>query len=176
MVGIKKIGKGLGFVGVFFMIGSCSMAAMRYATDDVIIKSGVLSGTTDWGAVISKTVNADTITGGSELYSQNAVDVVESAVTGERTDWNEIGDKAKRGNPIAQYAFAQYLFNLASTEFNGIRTKIRAEAYMYALISAIKGNYTLTKEDYFTETDIPDAATIDSKNLISLAKTLGDKF
>lgn len=99
----------------------------------------------NWDDIISKT-KSKTVSSEERVCSEEAVKIF----SWERCqiDWNKVTESANNGSPIAQYALAGHLFKLSGELFNGERIKMRSQAYMYAVISAIIGEFEIAKSEY----------------------------
>lgn len=89
-------------------------------------------------------------------------------------DWKKVEISANEGNSTAQYAFAGHLFELSGGLFNGERIKMRTNAYMYAIISAIIGEFETARSEYIgTDCGLSKASKI--PNFLEVAKQMAMK-
>ena len=123
----------------------------------------------DFANVISSTVSVDKAAEGTPLYSIDA----DNAYGGSDLpiDWNKVYQFALRGNPVAQYIHGNRCLSLATKLYNGECIQKKFEAYMFLLISAIKGKFQDSKDDF---TYIADISGLETKfeliDVIKLAK------
>lgn len=155
-------------VGGSMSVESTTLAGLPTdITDDPYI-SNILQ-KIDFAKVISSTVSADEAAKGTPLYSFDA----DMAYGGSEfpIDWDKVYQFALKGNPIAQYIHGNRSIRLATKLYNGECIQKKFEAYMFLLISAIKGKFQDSKDDF---TYIADISGLETKfeliELIKLAK------
>lgn len=123
----------------------------------------------DFAKVISSTVSVDEVAKGTPLYSFDA----DMAYGGSDLpiDWDKVYQFALKGNPVAQYIHGNRSIRLATRLYNGECIQKKFEAYMFLLISAIKGKFQDSKDDF---TYIADISGLETKfeliEVIKLAK------
>ena len=123
----------------------------------------------DFAKVISSTVSVEETTKGTPLYSVDT----DNAYGGSDLpiDWDKVYQFALKGNPAAQYIHGDRCLSLATRLYNGECIQKKFEAYMFLLISAIKGKFQDSKDCFAY---IQDISTLETKfeliEVIKLAK------
>ncbi|MDR1982638.1 MAG: hypothetical protein LBQ08_02455 [Holosporaceae bacterium] len=111
----------------------------------VVSTFGVDAMEPDWSGIADRTMPKTFVLGETEFCEEAS-----KIFSWEKCsiDWAKVEQSANEGNPTAQYAFAGHLFELSGALFNGQRIKMRTNAYMYAIISAIVGDFDTAKNEY----------------------------
>jgi hypothetical protein len=145
------VGRVLRSVGYVCMLGSW----YSIASENVGVPHGSeVHSTIDFKKVLSSTVLASEMHEMGHLYSIDA----DNAYGGSDLpiDWEAIYESALAGNPVAQFCHGDRCLQLATKLYNSKRFNKKFEAYMFLLISAIKGNFNESKEKFIYLGDISD--------------------
>ncbi len=125
----------------------------------------------NWEDIMSKT-KSRAVSLEENMYSEEA----DKIFSWERCliDWDKVRESANNGSSVSQYALAEHLFKLSGELFNGERIKMRTRAYMYAIISAVIGNFKVARSEYIE----PDNNLSESSKLadfLEVAKHMAER-
>lgn len=129
----------------------------------------------DFENVISSTVTIDECERGTPLYSVDA----DNAYGGSDLpiNWDEVYRFALKGNPAAQFIHGNRCIRLATRLYNGECIKKKFEAYMFLLISAIKGKFKDSEDCFAYMGDISGLKTkFELSDLIKTATDFSMRF
>lgn len=125
--------------------------------------------------VIASTVTIDKCGKGMPLYSVDA----DNAYGGSdlAINWDKVYRFALKGNPAAQFIHGNRCIRLATRLYNGECVQKKFEAYMFLLISAIKGKFEDSEDCFAYMGDISGLKTkFELTDLIKMATGFSMRF